>query len=58
MTETGHPVQVPKIGGKLRSLVAAMKGGEYGAEDALKLFEALCNGIDASIYDAPLHLPH
>ncbi|KAI0292457.1 hypothetical protein BC826DRAFT_1019338 [Russula brevipes] len=55
---TGRPAQVPKIGGKLRSLVVAMKGGEYGAEDARKLFEALCNGIDASIYDAPLHLPH
>ena len=47
--------EVPKIGGKLRSLVVAMIGGEYGAEDALKLFEALCQGIDASTYDAPLH---
>jgi hypothetical protein len=47
--------EVPKIGGKLRSLVVAMIGGEYGAEDARKLFEALCQGIDASTYDAPLH---
>jgi len=46
--------EVPKIGGKLRSLVAAMIGGEYGAEDARKLFEALCKGIDASTYEAPL----
>ncbi|KAI0298163.1 hypothetical protein B0F90DRAFT_833225 [Multifurca ochricompacta] len=46
--------EVPKIGGKLRSLVAAMTSGEYGAEDARKLFEALCKGIDASTYDAPL----
>ncbi|KAH9055273.1 hypothetical protein EDB87DRAFT_1642534 [Lactarius vividus] len=34
--------EVPKIGGKLRSLV---------------LFEALCKGIDASTYDAPLQIP-
>lgn len=46
--------EVPKIGGKLRSLVVAMMGGEYGAEDARKLFEALCKGIDASTFDAPL----
>ncbi|KAI0265556.1 hypothetical protein BC834DRAFT_824835 [Gloeopeniophorella convolvens] len=46
--------EVPKIGGKLRSLVVAMTGGEYGAEDARKLFDALCKGIDASTYDAPL----
>ncbi|KAH9052258.1 hypothetical protein EDB87DRAFT_1692494 [Lactarius vividus] len=49
--------EVPKIGGKLRSLVVAMTGGGYGAEDARKLFEALCKGIDASTYDAPLQLP-
>ncbi|KAH9073587.1 hypothetical protein EDB83DRAFT_2505194 [Lactarius deliciosus] len=49
--------EVPKIGGKLRSLVVAMTGGEYGAEDARKLFEALCKGIDASTYDAPLQSP-
>jgi len=49
--------EVPKIGRKLRSLVLAMTGGEYGAEDARKLFEALCKGIDASTYDAPLHIP-
>jgi hypothetical protein len=47
-------MQVPRIGGKLRSLVVAMTGGEYSAEDARKLFEALCQGIDASTYDAPL----
>ncbi len=50
-------MQVPRIGGKLQSLVVAMTGGEYGAEDARKLFEALCQGIDASTYDAPLHPP-
>ncbi|KAH9031130.1 hypothetical protein EDB85DRAFT_2089908 [Lactarius pseudohatsudake] len=49
--------EVPKIGGKLRSLVVAMTGGEYGAEDARKLFEALCKGIDASTYDALLQIP-
>lgn len=49
-------IQVPMIGGKLRSLVVAMTGGEYGAEDARKLFEALCKGIDASTHDAPLQL--
>jgi hypothetical protein len=47
-------MQVPRIGGKLRSLVVAMKGGEYNAEGARKLFEALCQGIDASTYDASL----
>jgi len=50
-------VQAPKIAGKLHSLVVAMTGGEYGAEDARKLFEALCKGIDASTYDAPLQPP-
>jgi len=49
--------EAPRIGAKLRSLVVAMMGGEYGAEDARKLFEALCQGIDASTYDAPLHTP-
>ncbi|KAH9044111.1 hypothetical protein EDB83DRAFT_2523746 [Lactarius deliciosus] len=42
--------EVPKIGGKLRSLVVAMTGGEYGAEDARKLFEALGKGIGAATY--------
>lgn len=46
-------MQVPKVGGKLRSLIVAMTGGEYGAEDARKLFEALCKRIDSSTYDAP-----
>jgi len=46
--------KVPRIGGKLRSLVVAMTGGEYDAQGARKLFEALCQGIDASTYDAPL----
>lgn len=45
---------VPRIGGKLRSLVVAMASGEYDAEGARKLFEALCQGIDASTYDTPL----
>ena len=49
-------MQVPMIGGKLRSLVTAMTGGEYDAEGARKLFEALCQGIDASTYDTPLEL--
>ncbi|KAH9052262.1 hypothetical protein EDB87DRAFT_1581816 [Lactarius vividus] len=49
--------EVPKIGGKLRPLVVALKGGEYGAEDDRKLLEALCKGIDASTYDAPLQSP-
>ncbi|KAH9020048.1 hypothetical protein EDB84DRAFT_1581189 [Lactarius hengduanensis] len=49
--------EVPKIGGKLRSLVVAMTGGEYGADDARKLFEALCKGIDAARYDTPLQIP-
>jgi hypothetical protein len=48
---------VPKIGGKLRSLVVAMTGGEYGAEDERRLFEGLCKGIDALTYDAPLQIP-
>ena len=47
-------MQVPAIGGKIRSLVVAMTGGGYDAEGARKLFEALCQGIDASTYDAPL----
>ena len=47
-------MQVPRIGGKLRSLVVAMTSGEYTAEGARKLFEALCQGIDASTYDALL----
>ncbi|KAH9165959.1 hypothetical protein EDB89DRAFT_260157 [Lactarius sanguifluus] len=49
--------EVSKIGGKLRSLVVAMMGGGYGAEDARKLFEALFKEIDASTYDAPLQSP-
>ncbi|KAI0060350.1 hypothetical protein BV25DRAFT_1908398 [Artomyces pyxidatus] len=46
--------EVPKIGHKLKSLVNALKGGEYGADDARKLFDALCKNIDSSTYDAPL----
>ncbi|KAH9035776.1 hypothetical protein EDB85DRAFT_2288535 [Lactarius pseudohatsudake] len=49
--------EVPKIGGKLRSLVVAMTGGEYGADDPRKLFEALCKGVDAATYDTPLQIP-
>ncbi|KAI0049394.1 hypothetical protein FA95DRAFT_1649083 [Auriscalpium vulgare] len=46
--------EVPKIGGKLRSLVRAMGGGEYGADDGRRLFDALCRGIDSATHDAPL----
>ncbi len=48
---------MPKIGGTLRSLVVATTGGEDGAEDVRKLFEALWKGIDVSTYNAPLPVP-
>jgi hypothetical protein len=56
-TRQENSSQAPKIAGKLRSLVVVMTGGEHSAEDARKLFEALCQGIDESTYDAPLHTP-
>ena len=46
--------EVPQIGGKLRTLINAMIGGEYAAEDARKLFEALCRTIDHATYESLL----
>ncbi|KZV66227.1 hypothetical protein PENSPDRAFT_612941 [Peniophora sp. CONT] len=46
--------EVPPIGRKLKTLINAMDGGEYGAEDARKLFEALCRTIDHDTYETLL----
>lgn len=46
--------EVPPIGRKLRTLINAMESGEYGAEDARKLFEALCRTIDHNTYEMSL----
>ena len=47
-------MQLPKIGPKLKSLVQAMASGGFGAEDARKLFEALCKSIESSVFDMPV----
>lgn len=44
----GH---VPRIAPKLKSLVKAMQSGEFGAENARKLFEALCKSLEPSIFE-------
>ncbi|VDB91786.1 unnamed protein product [Peniophora sp. CBMAI 1063] len=46
--------EVPPIGRKLQTLINAMDSGEYGADDARKLFEALCRTIDHTTYETPL----
>ncbi|KAI0315813.1 hypothetical protein OF83DRAFT_1061423, partial [Amylostereum chailletii] len=50
-------VAAPPIAGKLRALGTALMGGEYGAEDARKLWEALCRGVGPETYAAALEWP-
>ncbi|KAG6826637.1 hypothetical protein H0H92_015054 [Tricholoma furcatifolium] len=42
---------VPRIAPKMKSLVKAMKDGGFAADDARKLFEALCKSLDAAILE-------
>ncbi|RDB15310.1 hypothetical protein Hypma_004733 [Hypsizygus marmoreus] len=43
--------QVPKIEPKFKPLVKAMALGGFGADDARKLFEALCKSLESSTLD-------
>ncbi|KAA1473826.1 hypothetical protein DENSPDRAFT_741612, partial [Dentipellis sp. KUC8613] len=45
---------VPRVYNKLKSLTGAMMGRAFGAEDARKLFEALCKSIDSATYETRL----
>jgi hypothetical protein len=47
-------MKVPRVGPKLKSLVNAMTSGAFGADDARKLFEALCKSLEASVFDMPV----
>lgn len=47
-------LQVPRIGPKFKSLVKAMAVGGFGADDARKLFEALCKSLESSTFDTPV----
>jgi hypothetical protein len=52
------PAQVPGIRAKLKSLVKAMISGEFGADDARKLLEALCKSMESSVFDVLVPPPH
>lgn len=47
-------LKVPKIAPKMKTLVKAMTSGEFGADDARKLFEALCKSLESSVFDTPV----
>lgn len=41
----------PPIQFKFKSLVNAMMGGEFGADDARRLFEALCKSLETRVFE-------
>ncbi|KAJ8523230.1 hypothetical protein ONZ45_g261 [Pleurotus djamor] len=46
--------QIPRVAPKMKALVNAMTSGTFGADDARKLFEALCQSLEASVFDSPV----
>ncbi|KAG6909234.1 hypothetical protein DXG01_001416 [Tephrocybe rancida] len=48
---------VPSIEPKIKSLVRAMTGGGFAAEDARKLFEAMCKSLKASTLESASLVP-
>ena len=44
-------IQVPKIAPKFKSLTNAMALGGLAADDARRLFEALCHSLDADVFE-------
>ncbi|KAG6844403.1 hypothetical protein H0H87_007162 [Tephrocybe sp. NHM501043] len=50
-------LEVPRVEPKIKSLVRAMTGGGFEAEDARKLFEAMCKSFEATTLDTPSVVP-
>ncbi|KAF4623570.1 hypothetical protein D9613_001778 [Agrocybe pediades] len=46
-------LDVPQVAGKLKSLTKAMLFGGFNADDARRLFEALCHSIPAEVFNKP-----
>ncbi|KIY69318.1 hypothetical protein CYLTODRAFT_489021 [Cylindrobasidium torrendii FP15055 ss-10] len=44
-------LHLPSVSRKLDSLVRAMLTGGFGADDARKLFEALCKSLESSVFE-------
>ncbi|KIJ94484.1 hypothetical protein K443DRAFT_683720 [Laccaria amethystina LaAM-08-1] len=44
-------INVPQIAPKMKSLIKAMTLGGFSADDARKLFEALCRTLDARVFE-------
>ena len=42
---------MPKIAPKFKSLINAMALGGFTADDARRLFEALCRSLDADVFE-------
>ncbi|KII90884.1 hypothetical protein PLICRDRAFT_697339 [Plicaturopsis crispa FD-325 SS-3] len=45
------------IAPKFKSLMKAMASGEFSADASRKLFEALCNSVESSVYATPINTP-
>jgi hypothetical protein len=54
---TPCPRKAPVISNKLKALTTAMMSGGYAAEEARKLFEALCRTVDHKTYETLVPLP-
>lgn len=47
-------MEVPQVASKMKALVNAMSSGTFGADDARKLFEALCKSLEAGLFEFEL----
>ncbi|KDQ25520.1 hypothetical protein PLEOSDRAFT_1090068 [Pleurotus ostreatus PC15] len=47
-------MEVPQVASKMKALVNAMSSGTFGADDARKLFEALCQSLEAGLFEYEL----
>ncbi|KAF8621406.1 hypothetical protein AX15_007818 [Amanita polypyramis BW_CC] len=48
---------IPQLASKFKPLISAMATGEFTADGARKLFEALCHSLEASVFDAAIEAP-
>lgn len=47
---TFQHLQIPRVAPKLKALTKSMMSGTFGADHSRKLFEALCNSLDGTLF--------
>ncbi|KAF8636241.1 hypothetical protein AX17_003726 [Amanita inopinata Kibby_2008] len=50
----GMITNIPQLTHKFKSLISAMTARGFSADDARKLYEALCHSLEASVFDMPV----